>query len=129
MKYGWLALATVILFSGCSLMNKIAPSHIDETGATLPGTHTLTPFAQTATDATGPYGQAAVASILLVWNFVERFKAKKSGEGLKATLAGLSQAAKDPDTKAAFEQVKLYLKNAHDAAGVRKEIDLLLAKM
>ena len=118
-----------VMLSGCALLNKLAPSSYTEVGQPLPGTHELSPIAKTATDAAGPYGQAAAAIILMAWNFVERAKAKKNGEGLKATLSGLKSAAEDPATKAAFQQVKLYLKNAHDSAGVRKDIDLLLAKI
>ena len=118
-----------VLFSGCALLNKIAPSQVDEVGQTLPGTHELSPIAKTVTDATGPYGQAVAAIFLLAWNFAERAKSKKSGDGLKSTLAGLKSAAEDPATKLAFEQIKLYLKNAHDSAGVRKDIDALLAKI
>ena len=129
MKYAIAILAMVAVLSGCALMEKLMPAQTDEAGQPVPGTHELSSGAQTAVGFAGPYGQAAAAVILLIWNFTERFKAKKSGEGLKATLAGLSQAAKDPMTKAAFEQVKLYLKNAHDSAGVRKDINVLLAKM
>ena len=118
-----------VLFSGCALLNKIAPSQVDESGQPLSGTHELSPIAKKATDAAGPYGQAAAAIFLLVWNFTERAKSKKIGTGLVATLTGLKSAAKDPATIAGFEQVKAYLKNAHNAAGIRKEIDALLAKI
>lgn len=124
-KVLWFSVGLAVMLSGCALLNKLAPSN--EAGE--PGTHQLSPIAKTATDAAGPYGQAAAAIILLAWNFIERVKSKKSGEGLKATLTGLKQAAKDPATQVAFEQVKLYLKNAHDSAGVRKDIDALLAKI
>ncbi len=129
MKNWLMLLAVVVLFSGCALLNKFAPSQVDEAGNALPGTHELTPLAKTAAGAGGPYAEAVAFALLGVWNFFERAKSKKNGDGLKATLAGLKSAAEDPATKAAFEQVKLYLKNAHDSAGVRKEIDLLLAKI
>lgn len=129
MKNWLLVSVMVLLLSGCALLTKIAPSQVDEAGNVVPGTHTLTSTAQTGVDVTGPYGQAGAAILLLVWNFVERVKAKKSTDGLKSTLIALKQAADDPETKAAFEQVKAYLKNAHDSAGVRKDIDALLAKI
>lgn len=128
-KVLWFSVVLAVMLSGCALLNKLAPSHFDEDGQPLPGTHELNPGAQAATDAVGPYGQAAAAIILLAWNFVERAKSKKTGDGLKSTLIALKQASDDPDTKAAFEKVKLYLKNAHDSAGVRKDIDALLAKI
>ena len=124
-KVLWFSVGLAVMLSGCALLNKLAPSN--EAGE--PGTHQLSPIAKAATDAAGPYGTAAAFILVTAWNFFERAKSKKSGEGLKATLAGLKSAAEDPATKAAFQQVKLYLKNAHDSVGVRKDIDALLAKI
>ena len=127
MKMIWFSVVLAGLLSGCALLNKFAPSQYDPQGNPIPGTHELTTPAKTVIDATGPYGQAAVAAFLMVWGFIERAKANKKGNGLVATLTGLKQAGQDPKTKAAFEEVKAYIKNAHDSAGVRKDIDEMLA--
>ena len=118
-----------LAFSGCAMLEKIAPSAIDEQGAVIAGTHELTATAKTVTGVTGPYGQAAAAGILLIWNFVERFRRNKNEKGLIATVKALKQAGDNPATKEAFEEIKGYLKNAHSVAGVNTTIKSILAKL
>lgn len=114
---------------GCSVAAKFAPSQLDEQGNVIPGSHTLSPDVKPWVDMTGPYGQAAAAIPLLIWNFVELVRAKRSEKGLKATVLALKQASQDPSTKAAFEQIKQYLANSHESAGVTPLIRSLLAKI
>lgn len=117
------------LFAGCTVLEKIAPSAIDEQENVIAGTHELTPAAETATRMVGPYGQAAAGTILLVWNFIERFRRNKSQKGFVATVRALKQAGEDDATKAAFEQIKVYLQKAHQIANVESDVKSILAKL
>jgi hypothetical protein len=123
-----LIVALVLFLPACAWLNKIAPADFDETGQPIPGTHKLTPGSQNFVDLTGPYGQAGVAIPLLVWNFIEIFKRKRTEKGLVATITALKQAGDDPKTKEAFEQIKIYLKSAHEYTGVKTLINSLIAK-
>lgn len=126
-----IVLGIVILctFAGCAFLQKVAPSQLDEAGQPIPGTHTLNETAQAVATNLGPYGSAAAAIPLLIWNFVELVRAKKDQKGLIATVKALKQAGDDPKTKEAFEAIKGYLKNAHSVAGVDSVIKNLLAKL
>ena len=123
---GMVFLLTVV---GCAFLQRVAPSAVDETGAVVPGTHALTQQAKSVVDNLGPYGQAATAIPLLIWNFVELVRAKRDQKGLIATVKALKQASDDPKTQEAFDQIKEYLKNAHNIAGVQPEIKNILAKL
>lgn len=118
-----------LVFSGCAMLGKIAPSAIDEQGNVVAGTHELSSSAQTAVSLSGPYGQAAAGAVLLVWNFVERFRRNKNEKGLIATVKALKQAGSDPATKESFDKIKGYLQNAHEVAGVSPIINNILAKL
>ena len=120
----------VLLFvvTGCAFFEKIAPSQLDESGKAIPGTHELVPEAKAVASNLGVYGEVAVGIPLLVWNFVERVRRKKSDGGLMATVRALKEAADDPNTKEAFELIKSKLKSAHKVAGVEGLIKGLIAK-
>lgn len=118
-----------LVFAGCAAIQALAPSAVDEAGNVIPGTHELTDTAKSVTANLGVYGQAAAAIPLLIWNFVELAKGRKSKKGLVATVMALKQAADDPSTKKQFEDIKGYLKSAHKVAGVDLSIKNLLAKL
>jgi uncharacterized protein YceK len=128
--------ATIVLFltvclvvSGCALLTKVAPSQLDEQGVAIPGTHQLNEQAQAVTSGLGVYGQVGAGALLLLWNFVEIYKAKKTQKGLLSTITALKQASDDPTIKEAWEKIKAYLANAHQVAGVQQDIDNLIAKL
>ena len=110
-------------------MNRLAPSSFDEAGNPVPGTHELTETANTVASNFGPYGSAAAAIPLLIWNFVELVRAKRDQRGLIATVKAIDEAAKNPTIKEAAEKIKVYLGSAHKIAGVNKTIDGLLTKV
>lgn len=122
-------LCLTVFMAGCATLERIAPSAVDEQGNVIPGTHALTDTGKAIAGNLGPWGQAAAAIPLLVWNFFELAKAKRDQKGLIATVKALHQASKDPKTKEAFEKIKEYLKNAHSVAGVDANIKALLAKL
>jgi len=124
-----LVICLMVFCVGCTTIETIAPSQLDEAGNVIPGTHQLNPTAQAVAENLGVWGQAAAAVPLLIWNFVEMAKAKKDQKGLMATIKALRLASTDPKTKASFDKIKEYLKNAHDVAGVSARINALLAKL
>lgn len=124
-----LVIALCLVMTGCAMLEKIAPAQFDEEGNPIPGTHELTEAGQAVTANLGVWGSAAGAIPLLIWNFIELVKAKKDQKGLIATVQALKQAGEDPKTKEAFSQIKTYLSNAHEVAGVKLSINGLLAKL
>lgn len=117
-----------VLLAGCSLIDRFAPSQIDEQGQVIPGTHELTPVAKDVTDAI-PYGGVVTSVLLLVLNFVERAKSKKTSDGLMATIRAIEQASKDPETKDAIARLKIQLSEAHQSANVQPLINRLLSQI
>jgi hypothetical protein len=117
----------LIALAGCSLLEKYAPSQVDENGNAIAGTHEAV---QPIKDIAGsiPYGDVVVAGLLLGWNFYERVKRRKVSDGLMATVRAIKEAGADPDTKDAVEQLKGYLSSAHNNAGVKALIKTFIAK-
>ena len=124
-----LSIVGIVFLAGCATFEKIAPSSLDDQGNAIPGTHQLNSLAQAGVDMTGPYGKAAAAIPLLVWNFVELVRAKKREKGFIATVKALKEAGDDPNTKAAFEKIKGHLKVAHEHSGTTVVVKDLLAKI
>ena len=120
-----LALSMVV---GCAFLEKVAPPQIDEQGVTVPGTHQLTPLAQDVAGAI-PYGGVATTVMLLIWNFFEVEKARKTSTGLMATIRAIEVASKDPEIKDAIEKLKVQLAAAHQSANVQPLINRLLAQL
>ena len=127
MKGFGLLLAMVLLFSGCSLLSKIAPPQYDESGQAVPGTHDVI---QPVKSVVGniPYANPVLGILLLCWNFAETFRANKTQKGLMATVRAIEQAANDPEIKEAVAKIKGYLSNAHDIAEVQSLIKSALSK-
>jgi hypothetical protein len=123
-----LLLAVVIVLSGCSLLERVAPSQIDANGNVIPGTHDVSqPIHDTA--RTIPYAEPLLGVLLLAWNFSEKYRANKLNKGLKATVMAIENAGKDPDIAEAISKLKDQLSHAHDVAGVQPEIRDILAKI
>lgn len=118
----------IAIFSGCAMLQRAAPSQMDETGNAIPGTHQLTPLAQSTADAI-PYGGVVASVFLLAMNFFEVAKSKKTKNGLMATIRAIEAASKDPDIKDAIAKLKLLLKESHQTANVQPLINELLAKV
>jgi len=118
-----------LVYSGCTMLEKIAPSAVDELGNVIPGTHELTDSVKAVSSNFGLYGEVAVGIPLLVWNFVERFKRKRVNDGLVSTVIALKDAADDPATKEAFNKIKDKLKSAHKVAGVTDVVKGIIAKV
>ena len=130
MKKAVMILGCLVLFSfaGCAFLEKLAPSQVDEQGASIPGTHELTPLAKDVSDAI-PYGGVATSVLLLAWNFVERAKSSKTTAGLMSTIRAIEAAAKDPETQDAIAKLKLQLAEAHRSVNVQPLVNRLLAKI
>jgi len=118
----------LVFLVGCSFLEKFAPSQLDEQGKPIAGTHQLTPFA-TSTSQAIPYGEVATGVLLLVWNFVERVRANKNEKGLKATVLAIKQAGQDPATADAIAQLKIKLSQAHELANVKPLINYIISKV
>lgn len=121
-------IAVLLVFGGCAFMAKVAPSALDESGAPIPGTHELSPVAKDVSDAV-PYGGVITSFLLLGWNFVERARAKKTSDGLMATIRAIEAASKDPEIQDAIAKLKLQLANAHQTANVQPLINRLLSQI
>ena len=128
MKIAALLVAVLVVLGGCAFLQKVAPSQIDEQGSVIPGTHELSPLAQDVAGAI-PYGGVASTFLLLVWNFVERAKSKKTATGLMATIRAIELASQDPETKDAIAKLKLQLAEAHQSANVQPLVNRLLAQL
>ena len=114
--------------AGCAFLESVAPSAVDEAGVAIPGTHELSPLAKDVSDAV-PYGGVATTIFLLVWNFAERTKSRKTTAGLMSTIRAIELASQDPETKEAIEKLKLQLAEAHQSVDVQPLINRLLAKI
>lgn len=128
MKILAMLLVIILCFTGCVLLSKIAPPQIDERGQPIPGTHQLTPLAQAGADAI-PFGGVAASFLLLITNFLEIAKSKKTKKGLIATIRAIEEASQDPAIKDAIAQLKIKLASAHKSADVQPLINELLAKL
>ncbi len=112
-------IAVVLCFTGCSLIEKIAPSQLDAAGSPIPGTH----------DVSHPYGEAAIGVLLLVWNGYEKIRANKFGKGLTSTVQAIEKAGEDPALAELVAKLKEELSHAHDVAGVQPIIKAVLSKL
>lgn len=119
---------TLVLFAGCALLNKAAPSQLDEMGQPIPGTHTANPVVENVA-ASIPYGSVGLNALLLLTNFIEIYREKKIKKGLMATIRAIEQASKDPKIQDAIAKLKELLANAHSAADVQPLINDLIAKI
>lgn len=117
-----------LIFTGCALIEKFAPSEVDASGNKIPGTHKALPVTDNAAGAV-PYGSVALNIILLATNFLEIYKSKKTAKGLKATVQAIEQAGKDPAIKDAIAALKVKLSEAHDLTNSQPIIKNLLAKI
>lgn len=120
--------ALMVLVSGCALMNRVAPNQVDAEGKIIPGTHQVVQPVQDVAAAI-PYGSFALNGFLLIWNFIEKTKSKKTAEGLRATVLAIKQASEDPDIRAAVDKLKIYLANSQKSAGVQDTVKAVIAKV
>ena len=118
----------ISLFAGCSFLERIAPSQVDEAGNPIPGTHEVIKPIADVTDHI-PYADVGIGIFLLVWNGVERYRRKKTESGLVATVKAINAVIKDPETKTDVEKLKAELEKAHDVANVLPLIKSILAKV
>lgn len=147
-----IVLASVLMFAGCSALNKavnaVAPNQTQTvsttdpaTGVTtnsvveVPGTHTLTPIAAD-TAAAIPYGTIVVSILLLGLNGFQMYQAKlakiksdKTATGLVATVQAIELASQDPTISAAIAKLKVILSNNHQVADVQPLINDILAQL
>ena len=117
-----------LFFSGCALIDKLAPSQIDESGAVIPGTHTATTLVKEVADAV-PYGGVALSILLLITNGVEIVRSKKTTRGLMATIRTIEEAGDDPKMKEAVAELKILLAKSHSDWNVQPLINRLLSKL
>jgi hypothetical protein len=117
----------LLCFAGCAWLNKVAPNQVDASGNIISGTHQVP---QTTQDVAAmiPYGSVGLNGFLLVWNFIERAKSKKTASGLMATVRAIKQASDDPDIQAAAAKLKEYLRINQQAVGVQSLIKDYIAK-
>ena len=121
------AVLGVILVSGCALLDKLAPSQLDESGAAIPGSRQPTAITQAVAE-TVPYGELALTVLLFGVAGYERFRAAKLEKGLKATLLAGKKVASDPSMKEMWDKIKDMYRQEHETSGVTKLIKSLLAK-
>lgn len=121
----YLALGLCLISAGCTTLEKLFPSQVDESGNKILGSHYATdPVKQTAPII--PYGETAVAGLLLVWNLIERIRGNKYKKGLAGTIQAINQVKEDPKVVADWERFRETLKTVHNATGVRGIINALL---
>lgn len=140
-----LLLMGALFFGGCSALGKavntIAPNQTEVVSTTdpitgvitntvveVPGSHIALPITNSAAGAI-PYGPIALAGLLLIVNFYERYRSNKVGKGLQSTIQAIELAGKDPATAAAIAELKVKLSQAHQYAGVQPLINDILAKL
>ena len=118
-----------IFFAGCAILDKVAPSQLDESGEPIPGSREPTELTKSIADSV-PYGSTALYFLLFAVGGYEKFKSYKLEKGLKATLLAGKQVAKDPEMKVLWEKVKeKYYRPAHESAGITGLIKILIAKL
>ena len=117
-----------LCFTGCALLNKVAPSQLDEAGNPIPGTHDVSSGVKDVAKAI-PYGETAVGILLLAWNGFEKYRANKLEKGLKATVRAIKGVLEDPAMQAEAEAIKDSLRNAHANSGSTALIKTLIAKV
>lgn len=117
-----------LFFTGCALLNKVAPSQLDEAGNPIPGTHDVSQPIKDTSKAI-PYGEAVLGIFLLAWNGFEKYRANKLEKGLKATVRAIKGVLEDPAMQAQAEAIKESLRNAHANSGSTALIKALIAKV
>lgn len=117
-----------LMFSGCALLNKVAPSQLDESGNPIPGTHDVSQPIKDVSKSI-PYGEAVVGILLLAWNGIEKYRANKLEKGLKATVRAIKGVLEDPAMKEQAEAIKDSLRNAHANSGSTDMIKTMIAKV
>lgn len=128
-------LATLFLFFaltliGCAAMNRAFPSATDINGTVIAGTHSAPPLATTAAGML-PFGigDILLTGGLLIWNGIERFRANKTGKGLKSTLTALNKVKNDPELRNEWEKIKAIMESEHTIDNVQPIIQAFLDKI
>ena len=119
---------SLVIISGCALLDKIAPAQYDESGNIIPGSREPIEITKAIADVV-PYGNVALPFILMVAAGYEKFRAYKLEKGLKATLLAGKQIANDPQLAEMWQKIKDEYRQAHENAGVTNLIKALLAKL
>lgn len=119
----------VVTFAGCATLNKVFPSKVDEQGNVIPASHEASDMANTVAGfIPNGYGTIFLTAFAGVWNFYERYKRNRSEKTLMATVRAIKEAGQDPATKDDIDKIKELLSKAHAMAGVKKEINAMIAK-
>ena len=119
---------SLVIISGCALLDKIAPAKHDESGNIIPGSREPTELTKAIADVV-PYGNVVLPFVLMVAAGHEKFKAYKLEKGLKATLLAGKQIANDPQLAEMWQKIKGVYRQEHENAGVTNLIKVLLAKL
>lgn len=96
-------------------------------GACIPGTHKIEPKYE-GPIASVPYGQAAAAAVLIVWNALSIVRGNKYKKGLKGTVEAINQVRNDPTVIADWTKLRDALKANQQASGGRPTVEKVMAE-
>lgn len=111
------AVLALSILSGCAFFDRAFPHNIDPATNTVLDTRTVDPAVQAVAAAFPPYGDAAVALILLISNLYTYIHANKNKTALAAVVAGVEQALNDPSIIANADKLKTVLQAHQTATG------------